>query len=298
MKLRPLPFTVFALVAGAALLFLPGAGAQAPARLPNIPTPQSVLGFKPGADFHLASYTQAMGYFRALAAASHRIRIFDAGKTSRGLEMYLTVISSPQNLDNLQHYLDINRRLTWARGLTDAQAHALAEEGKVVVHIDGGMHSTEVAGGQSMIALAYRLCSAQNDPEISSILNHVIFVLWPTLNPDGQNEVVAWYKQNLGTSYEVSPIPFLFQKYVGHDNNRDGYMNNMLESREITRQELKWNPEIWYTQHQTAPFPARIFIPPFVDPISPNINPVLMRWLNQIGITMGAYLDEHGMPGA
>lgn len=264
----------------------------------SVPTPKSVLGFNAGADYKLASYTDAMGYFRKLAAASPRIRIFAIGKTSRGLEMDLSVISSPQNLAQLDHYLEINRRLTWARGLTDAQAHQLAQQGKVIVHIDGGMHSTEVAGGQSMIALAYKLCSAQNDPRINAILNNVIFVLWPTLNPDGQNEVVAWYRKNLGTSFEVAPIPFLFQKYVGHDNNRDGYMNNMLESQEITRQELKWNPEIWYTQHQTAPFPARIFIPPFVDPISPNINPINMRWLNQIGIAMGTYLDEHGMPGA
>ncbi|MGH9484149.1 MAG: M14 family zinc carboxypeptidase, partial [Terriglobales bacterium] len=265
----------------------------------SVPTPKSVLGYNAGADFKLASYTDAMRYFRKLAAASSRIRIFDAGKSSRGLEMYLTVISSPQNLAQLNHYLAVNRKLTWARGLTPAQARQLAAEGKVVVHIDGGMHSTEVAGGQSMIALAYKLCSAKmTDPEIAAILNNVIFVMWPTLNPDGQNEVVAWYDKNLGTTYEVAPIPFLFQKYVGHDNNRDGYMNNMIESAAITKQELKWNPEIWYTQHQTAPFPARIFIPPFVDPISPNINSISMRWLNQIGIAMGAYLDEHGMPGA
>lgn len=292
---------VLASLALAAVFTLPAppAAAQAPASvIASVPTPESVLGFKPGADFHLASYTDAIGYFRKLAAASNRIKLFDVGRSSRGQEMVLSVISSPQNLANLDHYLAINQRLTQARGLTDAQAQALSEQGKVVVHIDGGMHSTEVAGGQTMIALAYKLCSAQNDPEVDSILNNVIFVLWPTLNPDGQQEVVEWYRKNLGTSFEVSPIPFLFQKYVGHDNNRDGYMNNMLESQVITRQELKWAPEIWYTQHQTAPFPARIFIPPFVDPISPNINPILMRWLNQIGIAMGAYLDEHGMPGA
>src|SRR6185437_10671421 len=142
------------------------------------------------------------------------------------------------------------------------------------------------------------LLSAQNDPQIDAILNNVILVLWPTLNPDGQNEVVAWYRKNIGTTYEVSPLPDLYQEYVGHDNNRDGYMNNMLESQEVTAQELQWNPEVFYTQHQTAPFPARIFIPPFVEPISSNIQPILLRWLNAFGINMGAYLDEHDMPGA
>ncbi len=292
-------------VAAAALpltLLAPPAIAQnapaAPSVIASVPTPESVLGYKPGADFKLASYTDAIGYLRKLAAASNRIKLLPVGRTSRGLEMDLTVISDPANLAQLDHYLDINRRLTMARGLTTAQAHALAAQGKIVVHIDGGMHSTEVAGGQHVLTLAYNLCATRNNPEIDAILHNVILVLWPTLNPDGQQEVVTWYRHNLGTSFEVAPTPFLYQKYVGHDNNRDGYMNNMLESQEITAQELKWNPEIWYTQHQTAPFPARIFIPPFVDPISPNINPMLMRWLNQIGIAMGAYLDEHGMPGA
>ena len=160
------------------------------------------------------------------------------------------------------------------------------------------MHSSEVAGAQHSIQLAYDLVSAQGNPEIDAILNNVILVLWPTLNPDGQNAVVSWYRKNLGTPYEVSPMPELFQEYVGHDNNRDGYMNNMLESQEITRVELEWNAEIFYCQHQTAPFPARIFIPPFVEPISSNINPIVARWLNLLGIDMAAYLDEHDMPGA
>lgn len=267
-------------------------------RAQNVPTPLSVLGHKPGDDFYLATYDDAMVYFRKLAASSNRIKLFPAGKTTRGLEMYYAVISAPENLAALDKYKDINRRLTWVRGLDDKSAHALAAQGKVFVHIDGGMHSSEVAGGQHSIALAYKLCSAQGDPEVDAILHNVILVLWPTLNPDGQNEVVSWYRKNVGTAFEVSPLPDLFQEYVGHDNNRDGYMNNMLESQNITRQELDWNPEVWYTQHQTAPFPARIFIPPFVEPISGNINPMMMRWLNSFGINMGAYLDEHGMPGA
>ena len=133
---------------------------------------------------------------------------------------------------------------------------------------------------------------------MDAILDNVILMLWPTLNPDGQNEVVAWYRKNVGTPYEVSPLPDLYQEYVGHDNNRDGYMNNMLESREVTRAEIEWDPVIFYCHHQTAPFPTRIFIPPFTEPISSNINPLMARWLNVLGINMAAYLDEHQMPGA
>jgi hypothetical protein len=264
----------------------------------TIPTPESVLGHKPGDDFYLANYDESRDYFHKLAAVSDRIKIIPVGKTTRGLDWEIAIVSSPRNLAQLDKYKDISRRLAQGRDLTDEQAKALAREGKAIVHIDGGLHSTEVAGAQQSILLGYKLVSTQGDPEVDAILDNVILMLWPTLNPDGQNEVVAWYRKNVGTPYEVSPLPDLYQEYVGHDNNRDGYMNNMLESRDVTRAELDWNPVIFYCHHQTAPFPTRIFIPPFTEPISSNINPLIARWLNVLGIDMAAYLDEHQMPGA
>ena len=264
----------------------------------TVPTPESILGHKPGDDFYLANYDESREYFRKLAASSRRIKLISVGKTTRGLDWEIALISSPENLARLDRYKDISRRLALGRGLTDEQAKALAREGKAIVHLDGGLHSTEVAGAQHSIQLAYNLVATQGDPEIDAILENVIVMLWPTLNPDGQNEVVAWYRKNLGTPYEVSPLPDLYQEYVGHDNNRDGYMNNMLESQEVTRAELEWNPVVFYCHHQTAPFPTRIFIPPFTEPISSNIHPLMGRWLNAFGINMAAYLDEHQMPGA
>ncbi|HEU0177461.1 MAG TPA: M14 metallopeptidase family protein [Blastocatellia bacterium] len=264
----------------------------------SIPTPESVLGHKPGDDFYLANYDESREYFRKLAASSDRIKLISVGKTTRGLDWEIALISSPQNLAQLDKYKEIAGRLARGRGLSDDEARALAREGKAIVHLDGGLHSTEVAGAQHSIQLAYNLVAAKGDPEIDSILNNVILMLWPTLNPDGQNEVVAWYRKNLGTPYEVSQLPDLYQEYVGHDNNRDGYMNNMIESQDVTRAELEWNPVVFYCHHQTAPFPARIFIPPFVEPISSNINPLMARWLNVYGINMAAYLDERQMPGA
>jgi hypothetical protein len=208
------------------------------------------------------------------------------------------LISSPENLAKLDRYKEISRRLADGRGLSDQEARMLAREGKTIVHIDGGLQSTEVAGAQQSINLAYKLVSSQGDAEVDAILDNVILMLWPTLNPDGQNEVSAWYRKNVGTQYEVSPLPDLYQEYVGHDNNRDGYMNNMLESQDVTRTELDWEPVIFYCHHQTAPFPARIFIPPFTEPISSNIHPLMLRWLNVIGVDIAAYLDAHQMPGA
>src|SRR5271168_2508908 len=274
----------------AALSFVT-AGAQ-------VPTPVSVLGHNPGDDFYLADYDDAIKYFHALAASSDRIKMFKVGKSTHGEEFEIAVISSPENLARLDEYKSIARRLADSRSLTDAQARELARTSKVIVHIDGGLHSDEVAGGQHSIQLAYKLVSAQGDPQIDAILNNVILVLWPTINPDGQNMVVSWYRHNLGTQFEVAPMPWLYQEYVGHDNNRDGYMMNMKEEQVVTKTEIEYSPVIFYCQHQTAPFPARIWIPPFADPISSNVSPYVRSWLNVIGTNMTAYLDQHNMPGA
>ena len=274
-----------------ALLLLPaGLGAA-------VPTPASVLGKTPGDDFYLASYTDAKKYFETAAKGSDRIKLFVAGKSTRGQDIIYAAISSPENLAKLDHYKEVSRRLALSRGLTDEQALALARESKPFVHIDGGLHSSEVAGGQHSIILLYKLLSS-NDAQVKNILDNVIVLLWPTLNPDGQNMVVDWYRQNVGTPYEVSPMPWLYQDYVGHDNNRDGYMLNMAETRVVTKTEIEYNPVIFYCQHQTAPLPARIWIPPFSDPISSNIHPLLVKWLNVIGTQMAAGLDEAGLPGA
>jgi len=264
----------------------------------SVPTPESVLGHKPGDDYYLANYDESRDYFRKLAASSNRIKLINVGKTTRGLDWEIAIISSPENLAKIDRYKEIARQLALGQAPDEATAKQLAHEGKVFVHIDGGMHSSEVAGAQQSIALAYKLVSSVGDPEVDAILDNVILLLWPTLNPDGQNEVVAWYRKNLGTSYEVSPLLDLYQEYVGHDNNRDGYMQNMLESQEVTKAELEWNPAVFYCHHQTAPFPTRIFIPPFTEPISSNINPLMARWLNVLGMNIAAYLDEHDMPGA
>jgi Zinc carboxypeptidase len=264
----------------------------------QVPTPASVLGHTPGDDFYLADYEDTIRYFHALAAASDRIKMFTVGKSTEGKDIEVAVISSPANLAKLDDAKKIAGRLARAEDLNDDQAKELARTSKVIVHIDGGLHSDEVAGTQHTMILAYNLLSAKNDAQIDAILDNVILVLWPTLNPDGQDMVVHWYRQNLGSKYEVSPLPMLYQEYVGHDNNRDGYMMNMKEEQVVTKAELEYSPVIFYCQHQTAPFPARIWIPPFSDPISSNISPYVRSWLNVTGTNMAAYLDAHNMPGA
>jgi len=263
----------------------------------QIPTPESVLGHKPGDDFFLATYDESLGYFQKLAASTDKLKLVRVGKTTRGVDWYIAIISSAKNLADLDKYKDTAKKLALVKGLSDADAHALARSGKAIVHIDGGLHATEVAGAQHTIQLAYNLVT-KTDTETTTILDNVILVLWFSINPDGQNQVATWYRGNLGTAYEVSPVPGLWQEYIGHDNNRDGYMNNMVESQAITKSVLEYYPQVFYNHHQTAPFPARIWIPPFAEPISANPHPLMWRWVNKFGTSMAAYLDEHDMPGA
>jgi hypothetical protein len=272
------------------LLFAAAACAQ-------IPTPESVLGHKPGDDFYLANYDDSLGYFKKLAASSNRIKLVQVGKTTQGRDWYIAFISNPENLAQLDHYKEVSRRLALARGVSDEQAHSLARDMKPIIHIDGGLHASEVANHQHTIQLGYDLVASE-EPEYRDIRQNLIVELWFSINPDGQQIVANWYRENLGTPYEVSPLPVLYQEYVGHDNNRDGYMLNMLESRIITKATLDTEPLIFYTQHQSAPFPGRIYLPPFADPISGNMHPLMLRWLNLIGMSIAQRLDDHGLTGS
>src|SRR4051812_13242580 len=262
------------------------------------PTPESVFGFAPGADYKLATYDQSIECFRKLAAASRYVKLVEAGKTSQGRTMYFALISTPENLAKLDRYREIWQRLAHPQGLTDAQAAALAREGKALVHVDGGLHATEVAGPQHTPLLAYDLVSKAGEPATRAMLDNVIVMLWPTINPDGQQMVAEWYMKNVGTPYELSGLPQLYQEYVGHDNNRDAYMLNMIESRVIEHAWRQWEPQIVYVHHQSGPFPTRIWLPPFSEPVGVEAPPVIAREVNMIGMGIAKALDEHGKPGA
>jgi Zinc carboxypeptidase len=270
----------------------------APLAQSRVPTPESVFGFAPGADFKLATYDQSIEFFKKLAASSKYVRLMEAGKTTQGRTMYFALISTPENLAKIDRYREIWQRLAHPQGLTDAEAQALTREGKALVHIDGGLHSTEVAGPQHTPLLAYDLVSKANEPATKAMLENVIVMLWPTINPDGQQMVAEWYMKNVGTPYELSGLPQLYQEYVGHDNNRDAYMLNMIESRVIEHTWRQWEPQIVYVHHQAGPFPTRIWLPPFSEPVGLEAPAVIAREVNMIGMGIAKALDENGKPGA
>ncbi len=265
---------------------------------PAIPAPESVFGFKPGADNKLATYDQTIAYLKKLAAASRSIQLVEAGRTTHGRTMYFAVISSPANLGKLDRLREIAQRLAHPQNLTDAEARALAREGRAFVHIDGGCHATEVAGPQMAPQLAYTLLTRTNDPIVQEILANDVLMLWPTMNPDGMQMVGEWLAKNAGTPYEGSGLPGLYQEYVGHDNNRDGYMINMIESRVLEHFWRQWEPHIIYVFHQTAPFPTRIWLPPFSEPVGLHAPAIISREINMIGMAIAQGLDQRGQVGA
>ncbi len=286
----------------AAVAVVLAASLVAPHAQPAVPTPASVIGWEPCADHKLATYEQIAGYFRQLDAASDRIQVFDIGQTAEGRTQIMAVISSEPNMKNLARYKSIARQLALnrdeeGRPLTDERARALAREGKAVMWIDFGLHATEVAHTQTAPWMAWKAVSEETE-EMRAIRDDVIFVLVPNMNPDGGTMIADWYMKHLGTPWEMS-LPGLYQKYVGHDNNRDWFMFNQVESQNIARQLYEeWFPQIVYNQHQTAPFPARIFIPPFEDPMNFNIPPLVMRGINTVGDAMSRRLAQEGKSGA
>ncbi|MCI0408546.1 MAG: M14 family metallopeptidase, partial [Acidobacteria bacterium] len=251
-----------------------------------IPSPESVVGFSPCSDYKLATYEQIADYFRKLDAATDRMQLVETGKTAEGRTQLMAIISSEQNMKNLARYQEISAKLALARGLTDPEARALASQGKAVVWIDFGLHSTEVAHGQTAPLMAYRAVTEETE-EMKFIRDNVVFLLIPNMNPDGTTLVANWYMKQVGTPFERSSPPELYQKYVGHDNNRDWFMFNQPETQNSGRQMYhKWFPQIIYNQHQEAPFPARIFVPPFEDPMNPNIPALVMRGVNTVGLAI------------
>jgi hypothetical protein len=261
------------------------------------PRPEEIIGFKPGTDYKLMDYEQLYSYFQALAKESKRIQLVEMGKTSEGRPHLLALLSSEENLRDLPKWKEMNRKM--ALGIaTAAEAEDFAKNGKVFVWIDSSMHATEVAPSQHAPELAYKFLTDESE-ETRRIRDRVILVQVPCTNPDGMTMVTHWYRKNVGTPHELAPLPGLYQKYAGHDNNRDYFMLNLPETRNVTKQLFhEWFPQIVYNQHQIAPFPSRIFIPPYAEPLNPNIPAPVMEGINLIGAAMRERFHRENKPGA
>jgi hypothetical protein len=263
----------------------------------QVPSPKSHFGFSIGDNYHLATFTQTEAYFQKVAKASPRAKLQSIGTTEEGRNQYMLIVSSPKNIKNLAKYKAISQRLARAENLTESEAKALAKEGKAVVWIDGGLHATETVGIHQLVESVYQF-TTRTDEETMRILDNTI-ILFVHANPDGQELVSNWYmrqKDTLKRSTEF--LPRLYEKYIGHDNNRDFYMMNTSEAANMARQQyIEWMPQILYNHHQTGPEGTVVAGPPYRDPFNYVYDPLLVTGIDALGAAMSSRLNAEGKPG-
>lgn len=272
-----------------------------PSALPSqgrITTPKEEFGASFGDDYFLANYKQIAGYWRKLASESERIVVREIGKTAEGRPHLMAIVTSPENHRNLARYQEISRRLANAEGLTDQEARALVKEGKAVVWIDGGLHATEVLGAQQLGEVVYQMVS-RTDDETMRFLQDVV-VLFVHANPDGNDLVADWYMRNpVPQQRSMAQLPRLYQKYIGHDNNREFFTSTQAETKNINRALYRdWFPQILYNHHQSGPAGTVVYSPPLRDPYNFNLDPVLILGLQSLGAAMHTRLAVEGKGGA
>ena len=263
----------------------------------TLPAPEQVLGYRVGADNKLARWDQIVDYMKLAGANSDRVRFRELGKTSQNNPFIAVEIAAPDVLRNAR-YQQLERKLYFQDGApTDSERDEIFRQGKVVVVITCSIHATEIGASQMSLELVHRLAT-EDSPAVKKILENVILLLVPSLNPDGQIMVTDWFNKNVGTPYMPSPIPYLYHPYVGHDNNRDMYMFTQKESQHTAR--LLWHdwfPSVWLDEHQQGSNGARIFVMPATDPINPNVHPLIYRWNGILGQSQAAALEAAGKEG-
>ncbi len=282
----------------AAFVLAPRPAFRVEAAAPPIPTPEQFLGFRVGADNKLARWDKIVEYMRLVADGSPRVKVRDLGPTTQGNPFIAVEVGSADTMAHLDRFKQLERRLYFQGGApSPAERDEIFRSGKAVVLVTCNIHSTEIGSSQMALELVHRLAT-EDSPLVRKILDNVILVLVPSLNPDGEIMVVDWFNRNLGTEYEASPLPWLYQPYTGHDNNRDMYMFTQKESQ-LTARLLwhDWFPAVWLDEHQQGPAGPRIFVMPATDPINPNVHPLVYRWNGILGQSQAAALEAEGKNG-
>ena len=268
----------------------------------TIPSPTDFLGFTPGDDRKLASWDQVVEYFRRLDQSSDRLNFEELGKSTMGKPFVMATISSPENLARLNEFQEIQDQLADPRKLgapasQDKKAAALIAQGKTIVLVTCGIHSTEVGSYLSSMLIAHRLASS-NEPEVQNILKNTVVLLVPSLNPDGVDIVKNWYDKTLGTPYEGTEPPELYHKYTGHDNNRDWYAFTQVETQlTVDKIHNVWHPQIVHDIHQQGAFGSRLFLPPYMPPVEPNVPKQIVEGYTELGNHLAREMRGLGFKG-
>lgn len=263
----------------------------------KITSPEEFFGFKLGSDKKIARWDKIVEYYQLLEKESDKIKVVDMGPSTEGHPFLVIFITSPENLVNLDRLQEVNARISDPRGLSDEDAKKLVEEGKAVICQSMSLHATEIGGTQMAPELTYDLL-ARTDEEAQRILDNVIYIMIPCFNPDGQIMVTEWYKKTLGTEYEGVGLPWLYHKYVGHDNNRDADFLNMIESVYAAKIMFRdWIPQGYIDHHHMGSYGARLYVPPYTEPIRPYADPLIWREISWFGAHIAYKLEEAGKTG-
>ncbi|MBI3404714.1 MAG: hypothetical protein HY046_04585 [Acidobacteria bacterium] len=269
----------------------------ASAQAQTLQSPEQFLGFRVGTDKKVATWPQVVQYMKMASERSDRIRFEELGKTTMGNPFILLTISSPKNLARLEEIRADHKKLAYPYTLEPGEAEKIIARDPAVMPITMSIHSTELGSTQMSLELVHRLATEKSS-YLDRILDNVVFLLAPSVNPDGQVMVIDWYNKNVGTEFEFAPMPWLYHKYTGHDDNRDSYMLTQVESRYTAKLLYKdWFPVVFLDEHQMGSIGARIFVPPFTDPINPNIDPAVIAASNLLGMRMFTDLNAAGYDG-
>ncbi|MFH1717839.1 MAG: M14 metallopeptidase family protein [Planctomycetota bacterium] len=291
-------FAATVVLIAAFLLFNPGCAVAALGPKSEVQRPEAIIGHEVGADYKLARYEKIREYFKHVAANSQRVNVREIGLTTEGQQMIIAEITDDASPQRIEKVMAGARQIADPRLIKDEQhENDLVANAKVVVLVNCNLHSTEIASSQMAMELLYDLATGTS-PEIKAILKHTVIVLIPSANPNGLDKVIDWYERSLGKPWEGTGMPWLYQKYAGHDNNRDWFMLNLIETRLVTRVIYdQWLPNIVYDIHQMGNSGARLFVPPFFDPKNPNVHPLNDHMMLIIGGHMAAALTREGKKG-
>ena len=263
----------------------------------QIKSPEQVFGFPMGTDRKLIDWDQIVSYFAMLDEKSGRVQLVELGRTTLDRPMIMAIISSEETIRNIDKYKDIQQQLARPFNLKESIAETLVNEGKLVFLITLNIHSTEIASSQESVELAFELAASEL-PNIKKIRDNIIVLMVPSLNPDGQDMVAEWYLKDAGTEFEGSRMPMKYHHYADHDNNRDWYFFNLVESRHVAQVLYhEWYPEIVMDQHEMGSDGARLFLPPYADPVNPNVPASLMAHVNALGKHVVSDLHDKGFSG-
>jgi hypothetical protein len=263
----------------------------------DIPTPAKSFGHEVGADHELIAYPDVLSYLETVAAASDRVSIEEAGRSTLDNPIKVVILTSPDNQANLERLREIARQLAKPGNLTPAQSQQLVEEGKVIALVSCTIHATEVGSTQMVTEFVHDFATT-DDPEKLEWMDEAVLLIMPSINPDGQIMVVDWYNEWLGTDFEGGRMPWLYHHYVGHDDNRDFYMLTQKETRVVNDVLYsRWFPQVFLDEHQMGSTGPRMFVPPQTDPLNEEVHSLIFRQADVLGTNMSFRLEEAGKTG-